>query len=187
MIGSTTKVKFARWTTCSALIFAALACNAVADSRFEFSADGRNVKLEVRDVPLRDVLRRLLDGTNVDVKWLDPAVGSEPITGDFSGRVTDVVRQLLRRTDFTIAYSGNDQLSRVIVLGASGSIAHAAPGVAAMSPSRHIPSAAPVPRTAETGPPGHHVPIAAAPQVRPAAPAGPPGQHVPMTRPGPTP
>ncbi len=105
------------------LVFASIAFAGEPDSQFEFSADRANVKCEVRDVPRREILRRLFDGTNTEVQWFDGGLGNEPISGNFNGPVAAVARQLLRGTNFTMVYDGNARPSRIIVIGASGNAA----------------------------------------------------------------
>src|SRR5215472_15340111 len=88
----------------SALLCAVSTLAIAADDQFVFS-DGRfNVRVNVRDMPLDEVLRRLLSDTPADVEWRDPALEKQPTTGSFGGPVADVLRQVLRGTNFMVAY-----------------------------------------------------------------------------------
>jgi len=113
----------------SALVCAVSSFAIGADDQFVFSDDRLSVRVEVHDMPVGEILRRLLNNTPADIKWRDPALEKQPITGSFSGPVADVVRQVLRGTSFVVAYSDKDAVARVIVLGNSGQIAAVTPGV----------------------------------------------------------
>lgn len=99
------------------LTFADQAFAAVQDSRFEFTADGADVDFDVRNVPRRDVLDRLFADTGIEFKWLSSSFAAEPISGQFNGAPSSVVRQLLAKTNFVIAYDDKSRLSRVIIVG----------------------------------------------------------------------
>jgi hypothetical protein len=120
------------WRTFGAV--GALACAfstlAIADDQFVFSDDRFSVRVNVRGMPLGEVLRRLLENTPADIRWGDPALEKQPITGSFNGPIADVVRELLRGTNYIIAHSkSDDAVARVIVLGRSDQTAAFAPGM----------------------------------------------------------
>jgi hypothetical protein len=104
----------------SALVCAVPSFAIGADGQFVFSNDRLSVRVEVHGMPLGEILRRLLNNTSTDIKWRDPALEKQPTTGSFSGPIADVVRQVLRGTNFIVAYSDKDAVARVIVIGNSG-------------------------------------------------------------------
>lgn len=104
----------------SALVCAVSSFAIGADDQFVFSEDRLNVRVEVHDMPLGEILRRLLNNTPADIKWRDPTLEKQPTTGSFSGPIPDVVRQVLRGTNFIVAYGDKDAVARVIVIGNSG-------------------------------------------------------------------
>jgi hypothetical protein len=115
-------LQFRLWRTVGAVVALILAVSAFAiadDEQFVLSKDGTHVKVAVREVLRSEILRRLL-GDRANIEWNDPALGRQPVTGVFNGSVADVVRQVLRDTNFLIAYSGKDTVTRVIVFGTSG-------------------------------------------------------------------
>jgi len=125
--------------TCS---FSTLAI--ATDDQFVFSDDRFSVRVEVHDMPLGEFLRRLLENTPADIRWGDPALEKQQTTGSYSGPVMNVVRQVLRGTNFMITYSNKSTVARVIVLGRPGQAAAVAPGMilvpAAKSPLPPAPS-----------------------------------------------
>jgi hypothetical protein len=131
-----------------ACAFSALAI--AADDQFVFSDDRFSVRVNVRGMPLGEVLRRLLENTPADIRWGDPALEKQPITGSFNGHIVDVVRELLRGTNFIIAHSdGNDAVARVIILGRSGQTAAFTPGMVFVpTENSPPPPATPPPQTA---------------------------------------
>src|SRR5215471_17372664 len=76
----------------------------VDDSRFEFSADGASVDLDVKDTARRDVLNRLFDGTGVEIRWINSSFANERISGKFSGTPVTVARMLLAQTNLLIVH-----------------------------------------------------------------------------------
>jgi hypothetical protein len=117
---------------------------AVQDSRFEFTADGADVDFDVRNVPRRDVLDRLFADTGIEIKWLSSSFAAEPISGQFNGAPSSVVRQLLAKTNFVIAYDDESRVSRVIIVGpATGEQASAGVAAIAAAVQRHVRQAAP--------------------------------------------
>jgi len=156
-------------TGISALVCAVCTLAIAADDQFVFSDDRFSVKVKVRDMPLGEVLRRLLDNTHADIQWRDPALEKEPTTGSFKGPIADVVRHVPRDTNFMLAFSGQGTVACVIVLGRPGQTAAVAPGVG-LVPAGNSPSPLATPPPQQTA-----QPAAAAPSVaRPTAPA-----HVP--------
>ena len=124
------------------MLAAALA--AVQDSRFEFTADGADVDFDVRNVPRRDVLDRLFADTGIEFKWLSSSFAGEPISGQFTGAPSSVVRQLLAKTNFVIAYDDESRVSRVIIVGpATGEQASAGLAAIAAAVQAHVRQAAP--------------------------------------------
>ena len=123
-----------------------------ADDQFVFSDNRLNVRVEVRGMPLGEVLRRLLDNAPADIQWKDPTLQKQPITGSFNGPIADVVRRLLRGTNFIIVHSdgdGDDAVARVIVLGRSDQTAAFAPGMVFVpTENSPAPPATPLPQTA---------------------------------------
>ena len=107
-----------------------------ADDKFVFSDDRSSVRVEVRDMPRSEFLHRLFEGSHTDIKWGDPALANQPITGNFNGSIADVLRQVLRGINYTIAYSGKNAVAHVIVLGGSDGTTALAPGVPATRPAR---------------------------------------------------
>lgn len=87
------------------------------DGQFAFSDNRLSVRVDVRDMPLGEILRHLLNNIPADIKWMDPALERQPTTGSFNGPIANVVRQLLRGTNFMVAYSDKGAVTRVIVLG----------------------------------------------------------------------
>lgn len=148
------------WRTVSAV--GALVCAVstpakAADDQFVFSDDRSSVRVEVHDMPRGEVLRRLLDVARADVKSSNPWL-EKSITGNFDGRIADVVRQVLRGTNFTIFYTGMDTIARVIVLGESGKDAAVAPTVYFVQRVGILPATPPPPP-----PPPQQATLAAAP------------------------
>lgn len=147
----------------SALVYAVSTLAIAADGQFVFSDDRSSVKVEVRDMPLGEVLRRLLDNIPAHIQWGDSALEKQPTTGKFSGPIADVVRQVLRGTDFMIAYSGKDTVARVIVLSKSGKTVAVGPGVVvvpappphAATPQQTAQPAVPLPQTARPAEPAY--------------------------------
>jgi len=139
----------------SALVCAVSSLAIAADDQFVFSGDRLSVKVEVRGMPLGEVLRRLLDNAPADIQWKDPALQKQPITGNFNGPIADVVRALLRGTNFIIAHSNSgDAVARVIVLGRSDQTAAFAPGMFMPTEnSRPPPATPPPPQTARPAAP----------------------------------
>lgn len=141
------------WRTVAAVsaLFCAVSTLAIAaDDQFVFSDDRLSVRVEVRGMPLGEVLRRLLDNAPADIQWKDPTLQKQPITGSLNGPIADVVRRLLRGTNFIIAHrDGNDAVARVIVLGRSDQTAAFAPGMVFV-PTENSPPlpATPPPQTA---------------------------------------
>ena len=88
-----------------------------ANGQFVFSDDRLSVRVDVRDMPLGEILRHLLNNIPADIKWMDPALERQPTTGSFNGPIANVVRQLLRGTNFMVAYSNKGAVARVVVLG----------------------------------------------------------------------
>ena len=82
-----------------------------------FGDDRLSVRVDVRDMPLGEILRHLLNNIPADIKWMDPALERQPTTGSFNGPIANVVRQLLRGTNFMVAYSNKGAVARVVVLG----------------------------------------------------------------------
>jgi hypothetical protein len=110
-----------------------------------FSDDRLSARVEVRGMPLGEVLRRLLNNAPADIQWKDPTLQEQPITGSFNGPIADVVRKLLHGTNFIIAHSDADgAVARVIVLGRSDQTAAFAPGMVLVPP----PATPPPPQTA---------------------------------------
>jgi hypothetical protein len=68
-----------------ALVYAVSTLAIAADDQFVFSDDRSSVKVEVRDMPLGEVLHRLLDNIPAHTQWGDPALEKQPTTGKFSG------------------------------------------------------------------------------------------------------
>src|SRR5437870_2461224 len=100
--------------------FGSAALAAIDDSRFEISADGASVELDLREVPRRDVLERLFAARAIKLEWISRAIADEPISGRFAGTLPAVVRRLLSRTNFVLAYERSDdklRISRVLILG----------------------------------------------------------------------
>jgi hypothetical protein len=130
-----------------ACVFSTLAI--AADDQFVFSDDRFSVRVNVRDMPLGEVLRRLLENTPADIRWGDPALEKQQTTGSYNGPVANVVRQVLRGINFMIAYSDKDTVARVIVLGRPGQTAAFTPGMFLVPTenSRPPPATPPSPQT----------------------------------------
>lgn len=110
-----------------------------ADDTFAFSDDRTSVKMEVRGMPLDEVLHRLLHETPAEIQYLDQTLENKPITGSFNGPIADVVGQVLSGINFAVAYSSKNAVARVIVLGKNRPTAVVAPSVVVV-PQRHNPS-----------------------------------------------
>ena len=92
----------------------------VRESAFFIAPGGANVVFDVRDVPRREVVDRLLAGRAVVLEWLDDALADEPITGVFNGSAEAVLQRLLAQTNFVVVYdrSGDQpRISRLTILG----------------------------------------------------------------------
>jgi hypothetical protein len=133
-----------------ACVFSTLAI--AADDQFVFSDDRFSVRVNVRDMPLGEVLRRLLENTPADIRWEDPALEKQQTTGSYNGPVASVVRQVLRGINFIIAYRDKDTVARVIVLGRPGQTAAGAPGVVLVPEANSSPPPAPPPPQQTTRP-----------------------------------
>ena len=125
-------------------VFSTLAI--AADDQFVFSDDRFSVKVNVRDMPLGEVLRRLLENTPADIRWEDPALEKQQTTGSYNGPVANVLRQVLCGINFMIAYRDKDTVARVIVLGRPGQTAAVAPGVLVPAANSPPPPAPPPPQ-----------------------------------------
>ena len=64
-----------------------------ANGQFVFSDDRLSVRVDVRDMPLGEILRHLLNNIPADIKWMDPALERQPTTGSFNGPIANVVRR----------------------------------------------------------------------------------------------
>ena len=92
----------------------------VRESAFFVAPDGANVVFDVRDVPRREVVDRLLAGRGILLEWLDDAQADEPVTGVFNGSADAVLQRLLAQTNFVVVYdrSGDQpRISRLTILG----------------------------------------------------------------------
>ena len=92
----------------------------VRESAFFIAPGGASVVFDVRDVPRREVVDRLLAGRAVVLEWLDEALADEPITGVFNGSAEAVLQRLLAQTNFVVVYdrSGDPpRISRLTILG----------------------------------------------------------------------
>jgi hypothetical protein len=116
-----------------------------ADDQFVFSNDRSSVRVEVHNMPRGEFLRRLLDGSRTDIKWSDPALAKQAITGNFNGGIADVLRQVLQDVNYAITYSGKNTVAQVIVLGGSDSTTALAPGGPAARRQRIPPPSTPLP------------------------------------------
>jgi hypothetical protein len=157
----------------SALICLVSTLAIAADDQFVFSDDRSSVRVKVHDVPLGEVLRRLLDNTRADIQWRDPTLEARAVTGSFNGAIADVVRQLLRETNFMLAYSGKGTVARVIVLGKAGQTPAVALGVVLVPAgnSPPTPDSPPPQQTAQpAAPPPQQMPRPAAPARAPNPP-----------------
>jgi hypothetical protein len=95
----------------------------VQDSVFFISPDGSHVAFDVRDVPRREVLSRLLRGEAVELEWGDSAMAEERITGAFKGTIEAVLQRLLAQTDYVVIYAndgGRSRIARLIIVGKGG-------------------------------------------------------------------
>jgi hypothetical protein len=95
----------------------------IQDSVFYISPDGTAVAFEVRDVPRREVVDRLLSSKAIAIKWLDRSLAEERVSGAFKGDFDSVLRRLLANMDF-VAVSDNGEkfrISRITVVGRSTS------------------------------------------------------------------
>jgi hypothetical protein len=122
-----------------------------ADDKFAFSDDRTSVKMEVRGMPLDEVLHRLLHETSAEIQYRDPTLENEPITGSFNGPIADVVGQVLSGINFAVAYSSKNAVARVIVLGKNRPTAVVAPSVVVVPQRRNpsLPASAPPQQTAQ--------------------------------------
>jgi hypothetical protein len=67
----------------------------------------------VRDTSRREVLNQLFGGTDIKIRWINPAFADERITGKFSGTPTAVLQKLLAQSNFVIVHAGSGDTSRV--------------------------------------------------------------------------
>jgi hypothetical protein len=110
------------WCTVGAVgvLVCAVSSSAIAaDDQFVFSDDRLSVRVEARDMPLGEILRRLLNNIPANIKWGDPALERQRTTGSFNGPIANVMRQVLRGTNFMVAYSDKGTVAHVIVLGSA--------------------------------------------------------------------
>src|SRR4249920_2972490 len=92
----------------------------IQDSVFFIAPGGTSVAFDVRDVPRREVVDRLLAGRAIAHEWLDDALADERISGTFNGGAEAVLQKLLAPTNFVVVYErGGDtpRISRLIVIG----------------------------------------------------------------------
>ena len=108
----------------------------IRESAFFIAPDGASVVFDVRDVPRREVVDRLLAGRAVVLEWLDDALADEPITGVFNGSAEAVLQRLLAQANFVVVYdrSGDQpRISRLTILGKAAK-QHRAPDLAGPGP-----------------------------------------------------
>jgi hypothetical protein len=108
----------------------------VRESAFFVAPGGASVVFDVRDVPRRQVVERLLAGRAVVLEWLDDTLADEPITGVFNGNAEAVLQRLLAQTNFVVVYdrSGDQpRISRLTILGKAAK-PHRAPELAGPGP-----------------------------------------------------
>jgi hypothetical protein len=154
----------------------------VRESAFFVAPGGASVVFDVRDVPRREVVDRLLAGRAVVLEWLDDALADEPVTGVFNGSAEAVLQRLLAQTNFVVVYdrSGDQpRISRLTILGKAAK-QHHAPELAGPGPLP-APSAPPTaaaipapPATPALIPPPPSSDRAAPPPMLPSAGATPP-------------
>jgi len=100
----------------------------VQDSVFFVSPDGDNVAFDVRDVPRREVLNRLLTSKAIVLEWVDQAFADERISGAFNGSIDGVLQRLLAQADFVAAYDregGTSRITRLTIVGKTSSTSKA--------------------------------------------------------------
>ena len=108
----------------------------IRESAFFIAPGGASVAFDVRNVPRREVVDRLLAGRAVVLEWLDEALADEPITGVFNGSAEAVLQRLLAQTNFVVVYdrSGDQpRISRLTILGKAAK-QHRAPALAGPGP-----------------------------------------------------
>ncbi len=108
----------------------------IRESAFFIAPGGASVVFDVRDVPRREVVDRLLAGRAVVLEWLDEALADEPITGVFNGSAEAVLQRLLAQANFVVVYdrSGDQpRISRLTILGKAAK-QHRAPDLAGPGP-----------------------------------------------------
>ena len=128
------------------------------ESAFFIAPGGANVVFDVRDVPRREVVDRLLAGRSILLEWLDDTVADEPVTGTFNGSAEAVLQRLLAQTNFVVVYdrSGDQpRISRLTILGKAAK-QHRAPDLAGPGPLP--PPGAPAPAPAVSTPPAATAP-----------------------------
>jgi hypothetical protein len=108
----------------------------IRESAFFIAPGGASVVFDVRDVPRREVVDRLLAGRAVVLEWLDDALADESITGVFNGSAEAVLQRLLAQANFVVVYdrSGDQpRISRLTILGKAAK-QHRAPDLAGPGP-----------------------------------------------------
>jgi hypothetical protein len=75
------------------------------------------IVVELRDVPRRVALDRLLP-SDVRVQWSDDALANEVVSGNFRGTQANILRHVLARLNFIVAYDDSQtRITRIVVLG----------------------------------------------------------------------
>jgi hypothetical protein len=101
----------------------------VQDSVFFVSPDGHNVAFDVRDVPRREVLNRLLTSRAIALEWVDQTFADERISGAFHGNIDAVLQRLLAQADFVAVYDragGTPRITRLTIVGKAASTSKSA-------------------------------------------------------------
>src|SRR5215468_10162372 len=105
-----------RAAACSVVLVVGSASASLADTRLEFSPDGKRVDFEVANVARREALGQLFSASPVKIKWVNAAFAEQRIGGQFSGTPATVVRQLLAGTNFIVVHREENDATRVVEL-----------------------------------------------------------------------